>query len=259
MSFGLSAGAIGLIGAGASVASGVLGAKSASKAAGIQGQATADASAENARQFDRSIELQQNSIDTGDAARNRLATLLGLSTPGNFNGAAYLAANPDVAADSYFAANPYEHYTQYGQSEGRANGSVASGGGAADITTDPGYQFRLQQGQQALDSRAAAGGGYFSGAALKAASAYNSGQASQEYGNITNRLAGLAGAGQTASTTAGQIGTNYAATNADLLTNSANAQAASGIAGTNAISSGINSGLNSYYQNNLLSQLTKRG
>lgn len=36
----------------------------------------------------------------------------------NFNAEAYLAARPDVAADSYFAANPYEHYKAYGKEEG---------------------------------------------------------------------------------------------------------------------------------------------
>lgn len=36
--------------------------------------------------------------------------------------AAYLAANPDVAKDPYFAKNPLLHYQQYGQNEGRTWG-----------------------------------------------------------------------------------------------------------------------------------------
>ena len=40
------------------------------------------------------------------------------TNPNSFDSAAYLAANPDVAASS-FAADPYSHYIQYGQNEGR--------------------------------------------------------------------------------------------------------------------------------------------
>jgi hypothetical protein len=36
-----------------------------------------------------------------------------------FDGAAYLRANPDVAANAYFAQHPEEHWRQYGQAEGR--------------------------------------------------------------------------------------------------------------------------------------------
>lgn len=39
-----------------------------------------------------------------------------------FNGAAYLAANPDVALDPVFAANPQLHYQRHGQAEGRSLG-----------------------------------------------------------------------------------------------------------------------------------------
>ncbi len=56
-----------------------------------------------------------------------------------------------------------------------------------EFQADPGYAFRQQQGQQAIDNRAASGGSYFSGAALKAAADFNSGLASQEYGNAYNR------------------------------------------------------------------------
>lgn len=35
------------------------------------------------------------------------------------NAQAYLQANPDVAQNSFFAANPWEHWTRHGQAEGR--------------------------------------------------------------------------------------------------------------------------------------------
>jgi type II secretory pathway pseudopilin PulG len=53
---------------------------------------------------------------------------------------------------------------------------------------DPGYQFRLQQGQEATNRMANMGGGMLSGNALKGAQDYTQGLASQEYGNAFNRF-----------------------------------------------------------------------
>jgi hypothetical protein len=75
---------------------------------------------------------------------------------------------------------------------------------------DPGYQFRLQQGNEALNNSMAARGGLLSGNALKAAMDYNSGQASQEYGNYWNRLSQTAGFGPGAINNQGQATQNAA-------------------------------------------------
>lgn len=56
-----------------------------------------------------------------------------------------------------------------------------------DNTNDPGYAFRLQQGQQAIERGAAASGGAFSGGTLKALTRYGQDYASNEYGNVYNR------------------------------------------------------------------------
>lgn len=56
-----------------------------------------------------------------------------------------------------------------------------------DLTQDPGYQFQLQQGDQALGRQESAKGGYFSGAALKAAQDYGQGLAGTTYNNAYNR------------------------------------------------------------------------
>lgn len=58
---------------------------------------------------------------------------------------------------------------------------------AGDFTADPGYQFRLQQGQQALDRSQAAKGGLFSGQALKASQQYGQGLADQTYQDAYSR------------------------------------------------------------------------
>ena len=49
------------------------------------------------------------------------------------------------------------------------------------FTADPGYQFRLQQGQQALAAQASAMGGRDSGRAMKELAQFNQGLASQEF------------------------------------------------------------------------------
>lgn len=65
----------------------------------------------------------------------------------------------------------------------------------------PGYEFVRNEGLRGIERSAAARGMTQSGAQLKALNRFNSGLASQEYGNHYNRLAGIAGAGQTASQT----------------------------------------------------------
>jgi len=56
-----------------------------------------------------------------------------------------------------------------------------------DFRADPGYAFRLEEGQKALDRQAAARGGLISGAALKAATRYGQDMGSQEFQNAYQR------------------------------------------------------------------------
>jgi hypothetical protein len=58
-----------------------------------------------------------------------------------------------------------------------------------NFKTDPGYQFRMQQGANDLNTRAAAAGGQLSGATQKALQRYGQGFASNEFGNAFNRFA----------------------------------------------------------------------
>jgi hypothetical protein len=93
--------------------------------------------------------------------------------------------------------------------------------GMNQFQQDPGYAFRLKEGQQALDRSAAARGGLISGNALKAAQRYGQEMGSQEYMNAFNRyqteraarlnpLQSLTGMGQTTANTLGAAGQNYA-------------------------------------------------
>lgn len=57
----------------------------------------------------------------------------------------------------------------------------------AYLAQDPGYQFRQQQGEQALNRMQAARGGRFSGRAAQELSNFNQGLASQEFGAAAQR------------------------------------------------------------------------
>lgn len=72
--------------------------------------------------------------------------------------------------------------------------------------TSPGYQFQFGQGIQAIERGASARGLLDSGATAKALQRFGTGLAAQDYGNYQNRLAALAGIGQTAVVNSGNQG-----------------------------------------------------
>jgi len=101
------------------------------------------------------------------------------------------------------------------------NAMPAAFTGQVQLNQDPGYAFRLKEGQQALDRQAAARGGLISGGALKAAQRYGQDMGSQEYMNAFNRyqteraarlqpLQSLTGMSQTTANTLGTAGSNMA-------------------------------------------------
>lgn len=134
--------------------------------------------------------------------------------------------------------------------------------GMSQFQQDPGYAFRLSEGQKALDRSAAARGGLISGGALRAATRYGQDMGSQEYQNAFNRyqiernaqlapLQSLAGVGQTTAAQLGQTGAANAANVGNLITGAGAAQAAGQIGQANAITGGLGTYLN-YSQGNAL-------
>jgi len=85
---------------------------------------------------------------------------------------------------------------------GKTEGDLFRNFTMQDYQADPGYQFRLDQGNKAINNSAAARGGLLSGATLKAIAEYNSGAASQEYGAAQGRFAGNQALAQNAQNTA---------------------------------------------------------
>jgi hypothetical protein len=109
----------------------------------------------------------------------------------------------------------------------------------SSIVTDPAYQFRMAEGQKALERSASARGMLNSGGALRGLARYSQGLASEEYGNRWNRLASLAGYGQTAAQNLGALGGQTANNMGNLYGAMGNAQSAGSVGVGNAISGGI--------------------
>ena len=155
--------------------------------------------------------------------------------------------------------------------------------GQEQFEADPGYGFRLSEGQKALERSAAARGGLISGGALKAATRYGQEMGSNEYTNAFNRyqqerearlaplraLTGMGGttantigaAGQTNAANIGNLGMAGANATAEGYMGAANARASGYVGGANAITGGLGQYL-SYSQNqqhqNMLNDYLKR-
>jgi len=186
------------------VGSALLGADSASNAAEsaaqASGQASAASIAEQRRQYDLNRADQAPYLAAGTGAVNRLGA--GVAAGGEFG-----------------SAMPFDF--QY------------------DPNADPGTAFRMAEGVKALDRSAAARGGLLSGATLKGVQGYGQNLGSQEYNNafnryvtgfnantgernqLYNRLAGVAGTGQTATNQIGAQGANMASNVGNAYTTSA--------------------------------------
>lgn len=141
---------------------------------------------------------------------------------------------------------------------------------AADPVYNSGLQFGLDEGTKAIERRAAAGGGYDSGATLKGltrfASDYGSTKAAdsrsrfvEDQNNTFGKISGISGMGSGATTVGVNAGANSASNLAALQTGQGNASAAASIASGNALAGGANAIGNYTMQQNLLAQLQGGG
>lgn len=167
----------------------IFAAKSAAKGQTQAANAARDAAAvsteEQRRQYDLSRSDNSAWLTTGQNALNQLGNLYGISDqPG-----------------------------QTGTATGNLSGFMAS----------PDYQFRQNEQARALTARNSALGIQDSGAAQKSALQYSGNLASGEFNNYANRLASLAGVGQTAAAANQSLGTNYANAVTNIQGNQANA------------------------------------
>lgn len=285
---------------GAAVVGGVASNMAADKAASAQESAGNQSTATQRYFYDTTRNDNLPAIQRGNLAGDRISYLLGLSnnttakpdqSEANFDVAAYLAANPDVAADGYASQNAYKHYLNNGKAEGRAFTYINAPLDTAAATADPaygsftkkftvddlnndvpyqqGFQYALNQGQLGVNRLAAASGSLNSGSTLKALQDRAANVANQYAGDAYNRwnndkttqynmLAGLSGAGQTASNAVASSGANAANAISNTQTGVGNSRAASAISGANSLQGGLNSISNYYQTQNLLSMLGGR-
>jgi hypothetical protein len=124
-----------------------------------------------------------------------------------------------------------------------SNGSPTTSsaqGQFSNFYNSPGYQFALQQGQQAVSRGAAASGSLYSSNTLNQLDQNAQGYASQQYNNYVNQLMGLAGYGSTgvsASTSAATTAGNNISANQ---LSAGNAQASGILGQAGAFSGAIN-------------------
>jgi hypothetical protein len=204
--------------AGASLASGIIGAGAANKAANLQYNATQDALKTQQLEFQYAQNQLLPFVQTGQGAANELGALTGISTA---------TGMPD--------------YSKFYNS--------------------PDFGFAQQQGNLGVSRYEAANGMNLSGGALKDIATFNSGLASQQYGNYFNRLMSLATLGNSAASSGAQLASNAG----NVMGNTqmaGGANLASGVVGganawTSALSHFANAGVTGaslYNQQNQLSQ-----
>lgn len=108
---------------------------------------------------------------------------------------------------NYFTTNYAPGARAYGDATG-ANGADGYTRAQTNFQTDPGYQFQLGQGLQALQRTHAAAGNLNSGNADADTLKYATGLADQSYGNYVSRLAPYLGLSAQGQTVAAQGGAN---------------------------------------------------
>jgi len=231
--------------AGSVVVSSLIGSSASKKAADTQAAAATQSSdvskqisdqqiALAREQFAANVGLQEPFRQAGMKGQNRLMDVLGLS--GN------------TGAEGY--------------------GSAARDFSMADFQADPGYAFRLSEGQKALERSAAARGGLLSGGTGKALQRFGQDLGSQEYTNAFNRyqtnranqlnpLQSLMGAGQTAAGNVGAAGQAYASNAGNAYMNAADARASGYMGAANSWQNalgGITNAYNKYSANQMANQ-----
>lgn len=258
----------------------------AEDAANAQGSATDAAVEEQRRQYDLTRSDLAPYRGTGRAALDQLSVLLGLRGGAQAAGnrtyedirAELLKERQDLYRDKYGAemadANPADltaalaRIDQVAKERFDRQGKALPGYGdltkkftLADFWDDPvtkaSYQQGLNQGTKAISNMAGAAGSRNSGATLKALTRFgtdytgNQAAGSQarfvnDQTNLYNRMAGVAGTGQIATTNTAQMGQNTANTIGGMLTAQGNARGAAAISGANTASGGIQNAANTF-------------
>lgn len=256
--------------AAAIVGGAVVGGVASQAAARRTASAASEASAAQTEQGYAGLQQQQAQFDR---VRELLSPYTQAAT-GNFDNAAYLVANPDVAADPNWSQNPLQHWLQHGRFEGRQyqgttgslyaqenllglNGADAQNAAIAGIENSPYFSGLVKQGENAILQNASATGGLRGGNAQAALAQFRPNMLAAAINDQYTKLGGLTSLGQNAAAGVGNAGQATANNSAQLLGQIGAAQAggilgqaAGQVQGINGISSAFGtglSGLSSYY------------
>ncbi len=116
----------------------------------------------------------------GGGDPNRYGMPVGGFNAGNFGAAPAPYQAPTVRVPAPYHAPSFTAPTPY-------QAPIFTGPTDVTMANDPGYQFRLKEGQRTVENAAAARGSVLSGGTLKALDRYNQDYASGEFGNVYNR------------------------------------------------------------------------
>jgi len=223
----------GALGAGASA----LGSRRAASA--VEGASNAS-TAEQRRQFDIATGLTRPAIDAGNTARDQLLRLLGLAPT---------ATNQQAGLSGGFAG-PIQDRDGLPPLLRQRLGLDTSGAGgvsptavSADpldvIRNTPGFEFQLEQGRRALNTNRSSGDNS-GGPLLKDFTRFNQGVSFNFYKDYADRLANIAGTGQTAGTNQAAFGIQLGRDIGNNLQNAGTARASGVLGQSNAFDNLLN-------------------
>ena len=131
--------------------------------------------------------------------------------------------------------------------------NATAGAATSALQNYPGYQFGLQQGNLAQQQSAASQGLLLSGSQLQAAQTFGQNYAMQNAWNpYVSQLSSLAGLGENAAATTGQIGASTGAGIAGTQLAAGQAAASGAVGSANAITSGLTSATNTAANSGLM-------
>lgn len=247
---------IGALAAG-SVVSGLISSNASSRAADAASDASEANIAESARQFDLMRADTAGTRFHGNNAQNAQASMLGLPqytaapsdvpeiqeiitqapqmrpqfqgwNDGNPNGLVQpqpeMGTGPGAATSTFRVGDATFDTRDAAQSYVNTLGQATTEAEPYEFTASPGYQFRLNEGLNALTSQANARGMSLSGASLQEAQRYGEGLAADDYWTQFNALGSLSGAGQVAVNNSASLGAQMANSNSQNRIYAANAQ-----------------------------------
>lgn len=244
----------GIIGGVGSIVGGIMGSNAAEDAAAMQAM-----SAKQDRELQKELYYQtrEDLAPYRGAGSNALAALeydLGLRTDAPmFGGTAMdieeISKNPGLAK-LFGASMPgiggYEYrvgdqtFETREEAEKYANANLVGGTPYEGFKASPGFEYRLQEGLDAIEASAAARGMHRSGGTLTSLQEHAQNEASAEYANHIARLMGMTGIGQQASAQQVAATQNYGQMASNTYAAQGNALAAGAVGSANSWNNAIN-------------------